>query len=98
MLGQGVIRAGKVITFVISNEDMNNVITIVKSLENWGILIDGVMEIVKHEIKTQENVFLGMLLKTLGASMLGNLLTGKGKGVMRAGRAYSNMNYMNKNF
>ena len=57
-------------------------------------LIDGVNETVKHEIKKQEGGFLGMLLGTLGASILGNMLTGKG--AMRVERKYNNMDHMDK--
>ena len=89
MRGQGVVRAGKGITLVISNEDMNYIIRIVKSLENSGVFVDEVSETVKHKIKKPEGGFLGMLLGTLGASVLGNMLTGKV--VMRAERGYSNM-------
>ena len=75
---------------------MDNIPRIIKSLENSGVLTDGVSETVKHEIKKQEGGLLGMFLATLGASMLGNMLTGKcvmraGKGVVRAGRKYNNM-------
>ena len=47
----GVIRAAKGITLVISNKDMDDVIRIIKPLENLGVFIDGVSETVKHEIK-----------------------------------------------
>ena len=57
-------------------------------------LIDGVNETVKHERKKQEGGFLGMLLGTLGASIFGNMLTGKG--AMRVGRKYNNMDHMDK--
>ena len=40
MFGRGVVRAGKIINLVISNEDMNDIIRIIKSLENSGLLID----------------------------------------------------------
>ena len=56
---------------------------IVKSLEGTGLLIKGVSETIKYEAKDQKGGFLGTLLDTLGASLLGNLLTGKG--VMRTG-------------
>ena len=75
---QGVIRAGKGITLVIWNEDVDGIIRIVKLLENLNALTDGVSETVKLRIKEQEGGFLGMLLGTLGASMFGNMLTGKG--------------------
>ena len=63
---------------------------IVKSLEDSGLLLKGVTESVKNEVKEQKAGFLSMLLGTLGASLLGNLLTGKvvnkkGKGTHRAG-------------
>ena len=50
--GTGAVRAGKGFTSFISNEDMNYTIKIIKSLEDSGVLIDGVIEKVKHEIKT----------------------------------------------
>ena len=61
-----------------------------KSLEDSGLLLNGVTETVQNEIKEQKGGFLSMLLGTLGASLLGNLLTGKGvnkkgKGIVRAG-------------
>ena len=81
---------------IISNEEMNDVIKIVQALEDSIILLKGVTETVKNETKEQKRGFLSMLLGTLGASLLGNLLTGKGfvragsgnnkgKGIVRAG-------------
>ena len=61
---------------------MEDITRILKSLENLSVLIDGVNETLKHEMKKQEDEFLGMLLRTLGASMLGNMFTGRW--VMRA--------------
>ena len=57
---------------------------IIKALENSGILLKGVSKTIKDETKEQRGGLLSMLLDTLGASLLGNLLTG-GKGIMRAG-------------
>ena len=57
---------------------------IIEALENSGILLKGVTKTVENETKEQRGGFLGMHLGTLGASLLGNLLTG-GKGIMRAG-------------
>ena len=57
---------------------------LIKALENSGILLKGVSKAIKNETKEQTGGFLIMLLGTLGASLLGNLLTG-GKGIMRAG-------------
>ena len=51
MRGKGVVRTRKGILLVILNEDMNDIIGIIKSSENSGILIDRVSETVKHEIK-----------------------------------------------
>ena len=69
---------------------MEDLIKIVKSLEDCGLLLKGVTESVQNEVKEQKGGFLSMLLGTLGASLLGNLLTGKGirrvgKGIVRAG-------------
>ena len=77
-------------TLIISNKDMDDLIKIVKSLEDSGLLLKGVTESVQNEVKYQKGEFLGMLLGTLSASLLGNLLTGKGvnkkgKRIHRAG-------------
>ena len=63
---------------------MNDIMKIIKALEISGILLKGVSKAIKNETKEQKGGFLSMLLGTLGASLLGNLLTG-GKGIMRAG-------------
>ena len=68
---------------IISNEEMNDVMKIVKSHEESGLLIKGVSEAIKNEAKEQKGGFVSILLGTLGASLLGNLLTGKG--TIRAG-------------
>ena len=78
MLGSGTT------TLIIPNDEMNDIIKIVKSLENSGALLKGVSETIQHETKEQRGGFLSMLLGILGASLLGNLLTG-GMGVTRAG-------------
>ena len=77
-------------TLIISNKDMDDLIKIVKSLEDSGLLLKGVTQSVQNEVKEQKSGFLSMLLGTLGASLLGNLLTRKGvnkkgKGINRAG-------------
>ena len=64
---------------------------IIKSLEKHGLLIKDVSETIKNEEKEQKGGFLGMLLGTLGASLLRNLLTDKGtiragEGTIRAGQ------------
>ena len=63
---------------------MNDIMKIIEVLENSGILLKGISKTIENETKEQRGGFLGMLLSTLGASLLGNLLTG-GKGMMRAG-------------
>ena len=69
---------------------MDDLIKIVKSLEDSGLLSKGITESVQNKIKEQKGGFFSMLLGTLGASLLGNILTGKGvnkkgKGIHRAG-------------
>ena len=70
-------------TLIISNEEMENIVKIVKSLKEFCLLIKGVSETIKNETKEHRGGFLDILLGTLGTSLLGNLLTVKG--VMRAG-------------
>ena len=65
-------------TLIISNEKMNDIMKIVQALEDSNILLKGVTKTIKNETKEQKEEFLSMLLGTLGASLLGNLLTGKG--------------------
>ena len=72
---------------------MNDVIILVKSLEESALLIKGVSQTIKNEAKEQKGGFLGMLLRTLDASLLRNLLKGKdtiraGKGTIRAGQDF----------
>ena len=68
---------------IISNEEMNDIMELVKSLEESGSLIKCFSKTIKNETKKQKVRFFSMLLDTLGASLLGNLLTGRG--VMSAG-------------
>ena len=83
-------------TLIISNEEMSDIMKIVQALEDSNILLKGVTKTIKNETKEQKGGFLSMLLGTLGASLLGNLLAGKrivragsgnkkGKGIVRAG-------------
>ena len=62
---------------IISNQEMNDIMKIVKSLEKSCLLIKDVSETIKNEPKEEKGGFLRMLLGTLGASLLKNLLTGK---------------------
>ena len=76
-------------TLVISNNDIEDLIKTVKSLEDSRLLLEEVTESVQNEVKEQKGGFLSMFLGTLGASLLGNLLARKGihragEGVVRA--------------
>ena len=54
---------------------MEDLLKIIKSLEDSGILLDGIIETVKNEVKEQKGGFLSVLLCSLGASLFGDLLT-----------------------
>ena len=89
MLGSGVT------TLIISNDEMDNILKIVKSLENSGLLFS---ETIQHEAKEQRGGFLSMLLGTLGASLLGDILSKvlSGKCVIRAGEGTIRAGYGSK--
>ena len=74
---------GSGVKLIIEQEDMKDIMKIIKALENSDILLKGVSKTTENETKEQRGGFLSMFLRTLGASLLGNLLTGKG--IMRAG-------------
>ena len=63
---------------IISNDDIEDIIKIVKSLEDSGLSLKGVCEKIQNEVKEQKGGFLSMLLGTLGASLLWNILARKG--------------------
>ena len=75
---------GSGIKLIIEQEDMNDIMKIIEALENSGILLKGVSKTIENETKEQRGGFLSMLLGTLGASLLGNLLIGR-KGIMCGG-------------
>ena len=87
-------------TLIISNDEINDTMKIIKSLEESSLLIKDVSKTIRNEAKEQKRGFLSMLLGTLGASLLGNLLTGKGtngvgestiragEGIIRAGQDF----------
>ena len=75
---------GSGIKLIIEEEDIKDIMKIIEALENSGISLKGVNRAIENESKEQRGRFLSMLLGTLGASILGNLLTG-GKSIMRAG-------------
>ena len=70
---------------------MEYIIKIAKSLEDSGLLSKGVSETIQNEAKEQKRGFLSMLLVTLGASLLGNILAGKG--INRAGKGITRPGY-----
>ena len=82
-------------TLIISNDEMEDIIKIVKLLEDSGLLLKGASETIQNEAKEQRRGFLSVLLGTLGASLLRNVLAGKGaietsqgRGINRAGEGY----------
>ena len=88
------INSSGITTLIISNEEMNDIMKIVQTLEDFNILLKGVTKTIKNETKGQKGGFLSMFLGTLGASLRANLLAGKGivgsgnkkrKGIVRAG-------------
>ena len=64
-------------TLIISNEEMEDIMEIDKSLEESGLLTEGVSETIENEAKSQKGVYLGLLLGILAANLLGNLVAGK---------------------
>ena len=95
ILGPGINK-----TLIISNDEIEGIIKIVKSVEESGLFLDGVTETVQNEVKEQKGGFLSMLLGTLGASLLGDLLkgwginrAGKGRGINRAGEGVLRAGY-----
>ena len=64
---------------IIPNEETEDIMKIVKSLDDSGLLMEGVNQTLKNETKEQRGEFLGMVVGTLGAALLGNVLVGKGR-------------------
>ena len=99
-----ILGSGNTTTLIISNNKGEDIIKIVKSRENSGLLLKGITETVQNEVKEQKGGYLSALLSTLGASLLGDLLidkgiyrAGKGKGIVRAGYGHSSQNNSNNN-
>ena len=93
--------ASHITILIISNNEIH-IIKIVKSLKDSGLLVKGITETVQNKVKEQKGGFLSVLLDTLGARLLGNLLTGKGtyragkgKGINRAGKGVLRAGYGN---
>ena len=91
-------RGDNLNNLIISNDEMNDILKIVKSLENSGVLLKAVSETIQYEAKEQRGGFLSMLLGTLGASLLGDILSKglSGKGVIRAGEGTIRAGYGSK--
>ena len=89
-----ILGSGQNTTLIISNDEMKDILEIVKSLEDPGLLLKGVSETIKNKAKEQKVGFLSVLLGILGASLLGDMLTGKG--VIRAGEVTARVGYRYK--
>ena len=74
-INKKILGSGNHKTLIISNNDKQDLLKIIKSLEDSGILLNGITETVKNKVKEQKGGFLSILLGTLGASLLGDLLT-----------------------
>ena len=83
---------------IIANNEMDDIIKIVKSLQDSGVLLKGVSETIQNEAKEQRGGFLSTLSGTLGASLLGDLLSKSlsGKGVIRAAEGTIRVGYGSK--
>ena len=91
-----ILGSGNHTTLIISNDDIEDLLKIVKSLEDSALLLDGITETVKNEVKKQKCGFFSMLLGTLGASLLRNMLAGRT--VIRAGEGAIGAGYGSKKF
>ena len=92
MLGSGAT------TLIISNDEMDGILKIVKYLENSVVLLKGISETIQYKAKEQRGGFISMLLGTLGASLLGNVISKglSGKGVIIAGEGTVRAGYASK--
>ena len=99
-INKKILGFGNHTTLIISNDDLNNLLEVIKTLEKNSILLDGITATVKNEVKEQKGGFLSILLGTLGSSLLGDLLTKNlsGRGVIRAGEGTIRAGYEYKKF
>ena len=72
------LHGSRITTLIISNEEMNDIMKIVQAPEDSNTLLKGITKTIENETKQQKEEFLETFLSTLGASLLGNMLTGKG--------------------
>ena len=94
------ILGSRATTLIISNDEMEDIMKIVKSLEDSGLLLKGVSETIQNEAKEQKEEFLSMLLGTIDTSLLGNMSAGKraiaasqGQGINRGGQGIIRAGY-----
>ena len=88
-------------TLITSNDEMKDIIKIVKSIEDSGLLLKGVSKTIQNKAKKQNRGFISMLLGTLGASLLGIILIAKEinraeEGVIRAGNGNKRQDHKKK--
>ena len=86
---------------ITSNDETKEISKIVKSLEDSGLLFEGVSEKSKKQAKEQKGGVFSMVLSTLGAILLGDVLTGRGidragEGIVRAGYGDKRQGHQNK--
>ena len=91
-----ILGSGHNTTLIISNVEMEDILKIVKSIEDSGILLEGVSETIKNEAKEQKGGFLSVLLGRLSTSLLGNMLARKG--VIRPGEGTARVGYRSKRY
>ena len=95
-INKKILGFGNHTTLIISNDDLNDLLEVLKSIEKNDILLDGITETVKNEVNEEKGGLLSMLLGILGASLLGNMLAGRG--VIRAGERTVRAGYRSKIF
>ena len=78
-------------TLLVSNDELEDIIKVVESLEDSSLLLKGVIETIQNEAKEQKGEFLSMLLGTLGASLFGNIIAGNE--INRAGKVFIRAGY-----
>ena len=89
-----ILGSGHDTILIISNDEMKDTLKTVTSPKDSRLLLEGVCETIKNEAKEQKGGFLSMLLGTLGTSLLGNMLAGKG--VIRARQGTARVGYGSK--
>ena len=98
-INKKVLGPGNHTTLIISDDDMQDLLKILKPLEDIGILLDGITETVKNEVKVQKGGVLSMLLGTLASSFSTDiLLNKKARGVIKAGEGTVRAGYGSKKF